>query len=49
LPFLTITCDAGNAASRRVIEKNGGRFVERFVAPLYGPGERLMYRIELQS
>lgn len=49
LPFLTITCDAGNAASRRIIEKNGGRFVESFVAPFYGPEERLMYRIELQS
>jgi predicted acetyltransferase len=49
LPFATITCDAGNAASRRIIEKNGGRFVESFVAPFYGPGERLMYRIDLQS
>lgn len=49
LPFLKITCDAGNAASRRIIEKNGGRFVESFVAPFYGPEERLMYRIELQS
>jgi predicted acetyltransferase len=49
LPFLKITCDAGNAASRRIIEKNGGRFVESFVAPFYGPEERLMYRIDLQS
>ena len=49
LPFATITCDADNAASRRVIEKNGGRFVESFVAPFYGPGKRLMYRIDLQS
>lgn len=49
LPFLKITCDAGNAASRRIIEKNGGRFVESFAAPFYGPEERLMYRIELQS
>jgi predicted acetyltransferase len=49
LPFLKITCDVANAASRRIIEKAGGRFVESFVAPLYGPEERLMYRIDLQS
>ncbi len=49
LPFVKITCDAENAASRRIIEKNGGRFIENFVAPFYGPGERLMYRIDLQS
>lgn len=49
LPFVKITCDSSNAASRRIISKNGGRFVESFVAPLYGPGERLMYRIDLQS
>lgn len=49
LPFVEITCDSSNAASRRIIEKNGGRFVESFVAPFYGPGERLMYKIELQS
>ena len=49
LPFIKITCDAENAASRRIIEKNGGCFVESFVAPFYGPEERLMYRIELQS
>ncbi|CAN7416189.1 GNAT family N-acetyltransferase [Bosea sp. LjRoot237] len=49
LPFLKITCDTRNAASRRIIEKNGGRFVESFVAPFYGPEERLMYRVDLQS
>lgn len=49
LPFVKITCDSGNAASRRIIEKNRGRFVESFVAPFYGPGERLMYKVELQS
>lgn len=49
LPFVKITCDSNNAASRRIIAKNGGRFVESFVAPFYGPGERLMYRINLQS
>lgn len=49
LPFVKITCDRRNAASRRIIEKNGGCFVESFVAPFYGPEERLMYRIDLQS
>lgn len=49
LPFLKITCDTRNLASRRIIEKNGGRFVESFVAPFYGPEERLMYRIDLES
>jgi predicted acetyltransferase len=49
LPFVKITCDAENAASRRIIEKNGGRFIENFVAPFYGPEERLMYRIDWQS
>ncbi len=49
LPFVKIACDVDNAASRRIIEKNGGRFIESFVAPFYGPGERLMYRIDLQS
>lgn len=49
LPFVKITCDAANAASQRIIEKNGGRFIENFVAPFYRPEERLMYRIDLQS
>ncbi|WID96857.1 GNAT family N-acetyltransferase [Bosea vestrisii] len=49
LPFLKITCDTRNLASRRIIEKNGGRFLESFLAPFYGPEERLMYRIDLQS
>ncbi|WP_244607349.1 GNAT family N-acetyltransferase [Bosea sp. CS1GBMeth4] len=49
LPYVSITCDSANAASRRIIEKNGGRFVESFVAPFYGPEERLMYRIDLTS
>ncbi|HEV7326281.1 MAG TPA: GNAT family N-acetyltransferase [Bosea sp. (in: a-proteobacteria)] len=48
LPFVKITCDANNTASRRIIQKNGGRFIENFVALFYGPGERLMYRIDLQ-
>lgn len=46
LPRLVITCDAGNLASRRIIEKNGGRLLESFVEPLYGPGERLRFVVE---
>jgi predicted acetyltransferase len=29
-PDVLVTCDVGNAASRRVIEKAGGRFVDEF-------------------
>lgn len=43
LAEIIVTCDAANRASRRVIEKNGGRLLESFVAPLYGPGERLRF------
>jgi predicted acetyltransferase len=43
LPEITITCDATNHASRRIIEKNGGQLVETFVAPLYGPDQRLRF------
>ncbi len=45
LPEITITCDATNLASRRIIEKNGGRLVETFVAPLYGPDQRLRFSV----
>lgn len=43
LPEITITCDATNHASRRIIEKNGGRLIETFVAPLYSPDQRLRF------
>ena len=45
LPEITITCDATNHASRRIIEKSGGRLVETFVAPLYGPDQRLRFLV----
>jgi predicted acetyltransferase len=45
LPEISITCDATNQASRRIIEKNGGRLVETFVAPLYGPDQRLRFSV----
>ena len=45
LPEITITCDATNHASRRIIEKNGGRLIETFVAPLYSPDQRLRFLV----
>jgi predicted acetyltransferase len=48
LEFIDLTTDADNAASRRVIEANGGTFVERFYKPkAYGGAESLRYRILL--
>jgi len=44
---LEITTDRGNEASRKVIEANGGSFVEEFVHPQYGDGVRLRYRVNL--
>jgi predicted acetyltransferase len=49
LQWLEITTDKGNVASARVIEVNGGRFVEEFIQPRYGTDTRLRYRIELGS
>lgn len=46
LPRIVITCDASNHASRRIIERNGGRLLETFTAPIYGPGPRLRFSIE---
>ena len=48
LSYVEITCDPDNTASRRVIEANGGRLVERFHKPAaYGGTETLQYRIDL--
>ena len=48
LPYVELTTDAGNVASRRVIEANGGTVVERFNKPAaYGGAESLRYRISL--
>ena len=47
LGSVEITADKGNAASARVIEANGGRFVEEFVQPHYGTDVRLRFRIDL--
>jgi predicted acetyltransferase len=49
LDFVELTCDVANAASRRVIEKNGGVLVERFtLSPAYGSREEFRFRIDLR-
>jgi predicted acetyltransferase len=48
LPYVELTTDAANAASRRVIETNHGVLVERFTKPAeFGGAESLRYRIAL--
>lgn len=47
LPFVTLSCDADNHASRRVIEKNGGQLTGTFVAERYSPDTRLLFRRDL--
>ena len=50
LAYVELTTDAANAASRRVIEANGGELVERFYKPaVYGGAESLRFRILLAS
>jgi predicted acetyltransferase len=44
---IEITTDGPNVASRRVIEANGGRFLEEFVDRRYGDEVRLRYCIDL--
>jgi predicted acetyltransferase len=47
LRFVEITTDPDNVASRRVIEANGGVFVEEFVTPFALGGRReLRYRVQ---
>ena len=43
-----ITTDPDNRASQRVIEKNGGRYVDRFVNEIYGPEPHLRYVVDLK-
>jgi predicted acetyltransferase len=48
LDYLEVTTDPENLASRKVIEANGGVFVEQFPLPaVYGGSEGLRYRIAL--
>lgn len=50
LEFVELTTDASNLASQRVIAKNGGRLVERFVKPdTHGGAESLRFRIVLDT
>ena len=42
-----ITTDPDNFASQRVIERNGGTFVETFVNEHFGPEPHLRYAIDL--
>ena len=42
-----ITTDPDNFASQRVIERNGGRFVDTFVNEHFGPEPHLRYVVEL--
>jgi predicted acetyltransferase len=46
LPYVELTSDLTNVTSHHVIERNGGRVVERFFKPpQYGGGESLRFRI----
>ena len=46
LPYVEITTDADNLASRRVIESNGGKLIERFhKSTEYGGAESLRFHI----
>jgi predicted acetyltransferase len=48
LPYVDVTTDAANVASRRVIEANGGTLVERFHKPAtHGGAESLRFQILL--
>jgi predicted acetyltransferase len=49
LPWVELVADAGNAASIRVIEANGGVFLHRFTTlPAHGGAEALRFRIGLR-
>jgi predicted acetyltransferase len=48
-PYVELTTDVGNLASRRVIEVNAGVVVERFNKPTgYGGALSLRHRIHLR-
>jgi len=48
LAYIELTTNSDNIASRRVIESNGGKLVERFHKPAaYGGAESLRFRILL--
>jgi predicted acetyltransferase len=48
LPYVELSTDAQNLASRRVIETNGGVLIEEFIKPAsHGNRRSLLYRISL--
>jgi predicted acetyltransferase len=48
LRYVEITTDPDNVPSQRVIERNGGRLIEEFVAvPALGGGRKLRYRVQI--
>lgn len=47
LDRLEITTDPDNIASQRVIEKNGGRYLDTFVNESFGPEPHLRYVVDL--
>jgi predicted acetyltransferase len=49
LKRIEITTDPDNFTSQRVIEKNGGKFVETFINERYGPDPHFRYAIDLIS
>ena len=50
LPYVEITTDPDNIASQRVIEANGGVFVEHFIKPQqFGRKPGLRFRIMFTS
>jgi predicted acetyltransferase len=50
LPFVEITTDPDNVASRRVIEANGGQLYEHFIRPpQFGSKPGVRYRIMLSD
>jgi predicted acetyltransferase len=49
LKRVEITTDRGNEASRKVIEANGGSFMEEFAHPQYGDDVRLRFWVNLQA
>ncbi len=49
LPYVEITTDTSNVASRKVIEANGGVLFEQFVKPpQFGSTDGVLYRIALE-
>ena len=48
LRYVEVTTDLDNAASRRVVEANGGVLVEEFIKPAqYGSKRSVRYRVDL--